>query len=344
MSAPTSISAMEAGGASYVPRHQSCWRGRIVECGLGCGSLTTLSGAVATGIQAYFSRDLSTRIIFWGITGGFGIVGCCMGSGAIKIEMDRPYVKSGKDVREMREQIGAIDGEVEELEELTGEHKTLVQKLFKKVAADRKDAKLVLGKLSGLVPEFVKVRKDMEADSKRLVTDLYLQEVKSAVASLKDGTEESEGLQKKLAEKVELLRTLFKHEKKELKDLDDGRNEEIAVIKENRKLLKEFATNGGKADLDKLLGSLDQYQKQTKERTKQTSSLKATVARYSVNLEEEKVITDRLTAALDMAKDKVALQESRDELRAVLKKESVAAEELEKAVRKHLDVVDSILS
>ncbi|NGX54184.1 MAG: hypothetical protein K1000chlam4_00909, partial [Chlamydiae bacterium] len=323
MSTSTSVSAMEAGGASYAPHHQSCWRGRIVECGLGCGSLSTLGGAVAAGVQAYFSRDLSTRIIFWGISGGFGLVGFCMGAGAIKIEMDRPYVKSGKDVREMREQIGDIEGQVGELQALEARKSTLVQKLFKKVAADRKDAKQVLGKLSGLVPEFVKVRKNMEADRKRLVTDLYLQEVKSAVASIKAGTEESEGLQKKLAEKVDHLRTLFKDEKKELKELDDGRGKEIAVIKENRKLLKEFAANSGKADLDKLLGSLDQYQKQTEERTKQTSSLKVTVALYSANLREEKGITDKLTAALDMAKDKVALQESRDKLLKVLERKDI---------------------
>lgn len=345
-----SLNSMEEGFVRFEPPRRSCLNGRIAEIFMCTGLCTTLPAAVGSGIMAVLSNRWEYQVVFGGVAAATGLWCCCLTAGVLKSECDRPYVQTGKDVREMRDQLKELQQIEGEKVEAQGLLSRMLDKVSGRAAQNREEAKRILSGMRATVFEFEKVRKELKEKGEHLVTDQYLQEVKSAVEDVLRGKEPTKELIGKLQDKMSILSGLFKREKRELKALGVSRAAEVELLRANRKLLKQFAEMSSKnreeqeAYFKALSSSLEKYHGMEAHQAKTTDNLRATAESVSASLTRQKELVDELTVMADLEEAKTAIAVSAERLRLVLKNSSATAKELSEAIQAHLKVLDEQLS
>ncbi len=345
----SALHTMEEGRPHFEPTHRSCLSGRIVEIFNCCGICTTLPAAVGSGVMAYISNRWEYQVAFVGVSAATSVWCLCQTAAVVQNELNRPYVQSGKDVCEMRNQVEELQDIQEEKREAQGVLSKMLDKTLRRSARDREEAKKILAGMSDTALQFVRVRKAIAEDGKRLVTDQYLQEVKREVDAVLGGKEATEGTYEKLQEKVDILSALFKTEKSALKKLGESREEEVALLRKNRKLLKQFTALRGKEQgeretyLKKLSKSLEDYRTIEVEQAKTTENLRETAERFSEGLERGEVLLAELGIAADIEEERTAIAESAAKLRLAIANPSATAKELNAAIQAHLSALNKII-
>ena len=148
---------------------------------------------------------------------------------------------------------------------------------------------------------------------------------------------------------MDILSALFKTEKRALKKFGESREEEVALLRKNRKLLKQFTALRGKEQgeretyLKKLSKSLEDYRTIEVEQARTTENLRETAERVTEGLERGGILLAELTKAADLEEERTAVAQSAQKLRLVLAKPSATAKELGAAIQLHLDEIDEII-